>query len=203
MKPKTVIVLLVFCCLGLSGALIWRHHTAMTQRKTDDGRIRHLSNVWNEAETKLNEQLDVNNDLMTKLRQRTSDLDKTQGQLATTRSTLSATETEAKATKVQLAAAQVEVTNKQAVIGELKQQNSILDRQTTEMRAAITEREARIVDTEKRLAASEGDREFLLKELRRLQTEKADLERRFADLVVLRDQMKKLKEELALTRRLK
>jgi hypothetical protein len=59
-----------------------------------------------------------------------------------------------------------------------------------------------ISDTEKKLAASEGDREFLLKELKRLQAEKAELERQFNDLSVLRTQVAKLKEELSISRRL-
>ena len=59
-----------------------------------------------------------------------------------------------------------------------------------------------IVDTERKLAASEGDREFLLKELKRLQVEKAELERQFNDLSVLRAQVAKLKEELTVARRL-
>jgi chromosome segregation ATPase len=59
-----------------------------------------------------------------------------------------------------------------------------------------------IGDTERKLSASEGDREFLLKELKRLQVEKADLERQFNDLSVLRTQVAKIKEELTVARRL-
>ena len=77
------------------------------------------------------------------------------------------------------------------------------------MRNLIVERrngEIQVVDlfgqTEKKLSASEGDREFLLKELKRLQTEKAELERQFNDLSVLRTQVSKLKEELSVSRRL-
>ena len=57
-------------------------------------------------------------------------------------------------------------------------------------------------DTERRLTATEGDREFLLTELKRLQVEKAELERQFNDLSVLRTQVAKLKEELTVSRRL-
>jgi len=57
-------------------------------------------------------------------------------------------------------------------------------------------------DTERKLAASEGDREFLLAELKRLQAEKVDLERQFNDLALLRDQIRKLKDELSIASRL-
>jgi hypothetical protein len=52
------------------------------------------------------------------------------------------------------------------------------------------------------LDAAEGDREFLLRELKRLQSEKADLERQFNDLDLLRTQVAKLKEEISVARRL-
>jgi hypothetical protein len=56
--------------------------------------------------------------------------------------------------------------------------------------------------TRKKLAASEGDKAFLEQELQRLMTEKAELERRFNDLEVLRTQVARLKEELRVARRL-
>jgi hypothetical protein len=62
--------------------------------------------------------------------------------------------------------------------------------------------EGQIKDTERKLAASEGDREALRKELKRLVAEKAELERKFNDLAVLREQVRKLREELAIARRL-
>ena len=55
---------------------------------------------------------------------------------------------------------------------------------------------------QRKLEASEGDREFLLQELRRLQDEKNSLERQFNDLAMLRDQIGKLKDELSLSKRL-
>ena len=62
--------------------------------------------------------------------------------------------------------------------------------------------EKQISDTEKKLALSEGDREFLLRELKRLQAEKAQLEKQFNDLAVLREQVSRLKDELSISRRL-
>ena len=59
-----------------------------------------------------------------------------------------------------------------------------------------------IKETERKLATSEGDREFLLKELKRMQAEKASLEKQMRDLSFLREQVSKLKEELSIARRL-
>src|SRR5437870_12087954 len=57
-------------------------------------------------------------------------------------------------------------------------------------------------DIEKKHSSSERNREFLLKDLKRLQTEKAELERKFNDLALLRTQVAKLKDELSIARRL-
>src|SRR5439155_1655978 len=72
----------------------------------------------------------------------------------------------------------------------------------TDLTTSIGTLETQITDTQRKLEASEGDREFLLKELKRLQAEKSDLERQFNDLALLRDQVKRLRDELSVSRRL-
>jgi hypothetical protein len=59
-----------------------------------------------------------------------------------------------------------------------------------------------IEETKRKLTASEGEKGFLEKELKRLMAEKAELEKQFNDLAVLRAQVSKLKEELSVARRL-
>ena len=202
MKAKTAIVILVLLSLGLLAGLLYRHNIAVTEKRADEDRIRYLSNQWTETSAKLSSQVDVNNSLTTSLQAKSADLEKNSTQLSEVRSTLGKTETEVKMTKEQLEATKVEVSKRDARIAELENQNVALDKQAGEMKNAITDLESKINDTQKKLAASEGDREFLLKELKRLQAEKAELERKFTDLVVLREQVKKLKEELAISRRL-
>src|SRR6266404_5142623 len=82
---------------------------------------------------------------------------------------------------------------------------SNLTRTETSLKTSLEEvakRDAKIADTQKKLAASEGNREFLEQELKRLTSEKAELERQFNDLAVLRAQVSKLKDELSIARRL-
>ena len=67
---------------------------------------------------------------------------------------------------------------------------------------AITNLTAQIEETKRKLATSEGEKGFLEGELKRLVAEKAELERQFNDLKVLRAQVAKLKEELTVARRL-
>src|SRR5437868_6465012 len=83
-----------------------------------------------------------------------------------------------------------EIAKRDSKIKELEGQNDEMTKKLTELNGSIGSLEKQIADTEKRLAASEGDRAFLLKELKRLQIEKAELERQFNDLVVLRDQVR-------------
>jgi hypothetical protein len=72
----------------------------------------------------------------------------------------------------------------------------------TELNTSLGNLEKQIADTTKKLTASEGDREFLMRELKRLQTEKAELEKQFNDLAVLREQVRKLRDELSIARRI-
>ena len=62
--------------------------------------------------------------------------------------------------------------------------------------------EGKIAETQRRLEDSEEDREFLLVELKRLQTEKAELEREFNDMALLREQVRRLRDEMSISRRL-
>src|SRR6185503_9825360 len=99
-------------------------------------------------------------------------------------------------------AARAEIEKKDAQINQLTSQTNQLTLKMDDLTGAIDKLGKQIADTERRLAASEGDREFLLTELKRLQVEKAELERQFNDLSVLRAQVSKLKEELTVARRL-
>lgn len=100
------------------------------------------------------------------------------------------------------AAAKAEIERRDAQISQLTTQTNVLTQQMDDLTASIGKLGKQIALTETKLAASEGDREFLLKELKRLQVEKADLERQFNDLSALRSQVAKLKEELSISRRL-
>jgi uncharacterized protein (DUF3084 family) len=83
----------------------------------------------------------------------------------------------------------------------LEVQNQALDKQSQELSNSITNLTVKIAETETKLKKSEGDRTFLERELKRMFAEKQDLERQFNDLAVLRAQVSKLKEELAVKRR--
>jgi prefoldin subunit 5 len=99
-------------------------------------------------------------------------------------------------------AARAEIEKQQKQISDLEGTRDELTKNMNDLTNRIGGLEGQIKETERKLAASEGDRQSLQKELKRLLAEKAELERKFNDLAVLREQVKKLREELHIARRL-
>jgi chromosome segregation ATPase len=203
MKDKAPIIVLIIVAVGLGVALIVVNNKANDEKERASERIKTLSNTIDSKQTSLEEQQAVNRALETNLSTTTADysnkLSASEAQLASTAANLTKVQAEAKA---QADAAAAELAQRDKKISDLEGQNQELDKQSVELRGSITNLEGQIAMTEKKLSASEGDRDFLVKELKRLQAEKADLERKFNDLAILREQVHKLKEELSIARRL-
>ncbi len=142
-----------------------------------------------------------------------SNLVDTKAKLAVTETRLAKVETEAKTTEATLAATktaltalekskQEELAQRDAKLAQLETNKDELTKQVGVLTGNLTKLNAQIADAERRLTVSEGDREFLLKELKRLQADKANLERQLNDLEFLRDQINHLKAELSIAKRL-
>jgi chromosome segregation ATPase len=209
MKNRVGIILLAVICIALGIAFLVRNKTAVEQKRADTAAIFDLSNKWVDISGNLDEQRQVNIQL-------TNNLDASKKQLAAltnkltevsvtldkTSATLAQTEASLAQTAATLKATQDEVAKRDTKIADLETQNLAYDKQAVELSAALTNLNTQIFDTERKLAASEGDKAFLEKELKRLMGEKAELERQFNDLQVLRVQVRQLKEELSVARRL-
>ena len=199
MKSKTGIVVLVVLCIALGVGLLIRHARAVDEQRKAEARIKQLSDDVVHKEDQLSEQKKVNDTLEKTLETKTTEALGLSNKLENVTTTLARTEQQAKAAAEQ---ARDEIAKRDAKIADLEGQNDDLTKKMADLNTSITGLESQIADTQKKLAASEGDREFLLKELKRLQTEKAELERKFNDLAVLRDQVRKLRDELSIARRL-
>jgi chromosome segregation ATPase len=195
MKNRMGIIILTLACVGLAIALVVNQSNATRDRKIAEDQIMTRSNKWAETSAKLDEQRNVNITLTNDLASRVQDLTALTNQLLETSNTLAKTEDSLKA-------AQDEVAKRDTQIADLEAQNKHLDEKAADLSSSITNLQSQIDDTQKKLAASEGDKAFLEKELQRLVAEKAELERQFNDLKVLRTQVAKLKEELNISRRL-
>src|SRR6266545_4356373 len=199
MKGKTGIVVLVVLCVALGVGLLVRHARAVDEQRKAEARIKQLSDDVVHTQDQLNEQNKLNDTMEKTLEAKATEAQGLSNRLETVTVTLEKTEQQAKAAAEQ---AKDEIAQRDAKIADLEGRNDDLTRKMTDLNTSITGLESQIDDTKKKLAASEGDREFLLKELKRLQTEKAELERKFNDLAVLRDQVRKLRDELSIARRL-
>ena len=195
----TAIVLLVLVGVGLGLTLLVSHKKAVKVKGDDEGRITVLSNTVEETKSKLDDKERLAMYLQTNLTIKSEELSSTSNHLSKINAELARTKSEMQAAAE---AARAEIEKKDAQINQLTSQTNQLTLQMDGLTAAMDKLGKQIADTERRLAASEGDREFLLVELKRLQAEKAELERQFNDLSVLRAQVAKLKEELTVSRRL-
>lgn len=137
----------------------------------------------------------------------------TETKLATTETKLVKAETEVKATEAALTATknamaalekakQDEIAQRDAKLAQLETNKDELSKQVVVLNGTLTKLNSQISDAERRLAVSEGDREFLLKELKRMQAQKAELERQLNDLEFLREQINHLRAELSIAKRL-
>jgi septal ring factor EnvC (AmiA/AmiB activator) len=196
---KAAIVILIILSVLMGGGLLWRHTTADRLHKQDLSEKIDLTNQLTEVKGKLDDQEKMGSFLQKNLDQTAQKLAERSNEVVRLSGTLAKTQQDAQAAAD---AAKAEMAKRDAKINELEAQNTALDKQANELKGAIGNLEKSIAETEKKLAASEGDREFLLKELKRLQAEKAELERQFNDLAVLRAQVSKLKDELSIARRL-
>jgi chromosome segregation ATPase len=176
-----------------------RHKQAVEVKKQDDEKITILTKNVEETRGKLDEQEKLATYLQTNLAVRTEELSGASNALAKLNADLDRTQKEMQAAA---AAAKAAIDERDAQISKLTSETNAMTLKMDDLTASIGKLGKQISDTERKLAASEGDREFLLKELKRLQVEKAELERQFNDLAALRAQVSKLKEELSIARRL-
>ena len=196
---KAAIVILVIFCVGLGAALFYRHSNAVEEKKHDEQIKATLTNTVENTKSKLEDQERITMILETNLNLTVAERAAFSNNLIKVKDELQKTQKEAEAAAE---AAKVEMAKRQARIDELTGQIDDQTKKLTDLNTAIEGLNQQIATTEKKLLASEGDREFLLKELKRLQAEKAELERQFNDLAVLRSQVSRLKEELSVSRRL-
>lgn len=195
MKNLIGIIVLAGVCVGLAVVLLTTKKQAAEEKRKDTETIVDLSNKVVKATDDLSEIRQVNVVLTNDLAARAAVISSLTNKIVEVTTTLARTEETLKAE-------QLEVAKRDARIAELETTNQQLDQKAAGLSLQITNLNVQIVETQRKLAASEGDKAFLEKELKRMMAEKSELERQFNDLTVLRAQVAKLKEELSIARRL-
>ena len=202
MKNRLGLVVLVVIAVVLTISLIVIKKQSSDQHQKDADTIQATSNSWVKTSTDLESQKQVNAVLEKDLKSERESSGELSNKLTQISANLAQTSATLSQTEASLKASQQEVAKRDAKIAELETQNQVLDKQAADLSGALTNLTTQIADTQKKLAASEGDKAFLEKELKRLMAEKSELERQFNDLTVLRAQVAKLKEEMNIARRI-
>lgn len=205
MKNRTGVIILVVICLALGITLIViKKQAAELQHKDADdmANLASLSNKLVNTEVSLNSQVQTNGIFERDLVNHRKALLELTNNFAQVSANLSQASANLAKSEAALKTMAEEMKQREARIAELESQNQTLDKRALELSAAITNLTAQIEETKRKLAASEGDKSILETSLKRLLSEKAELERQFNDMTVLRAQVSKLKEELTIARRL-
>lgn len=202
MKSKIAVVILVLVCLLLGVALVAEQRKHAQEKKERDDQIALQSQSLEKTHKDLEEQKQVNMSLESDVKSRGEDLKTLSNNLSKVLTDLEKSDAQGKATAEQLRVAQVELAKKDQKISEMEAERLLLGKQMDDLTNSITGLEKQIAATQQRLATTRGEKDFLSRELARLRTEKAELERQFNDLAVLRAQVSKVKEEMAISRRL-
>jgi chromosome segregation ATPase len=202
MKIRVGAIILALVCVGLGIALIASRREAEKTKLGDTQTILTLSNNLVTTSGDLQEKAGLVAGLREDLDKQKKALERAAGDLSALTNQFTQVSGSLTETKAALAASQAEVAKRDARITELEVQNKVLDKEAIELSTSLTNLNVQIAETQRKLTASEGDRAFLEKELKRLKADKAELERQFNDLTVLRAQVSRLKEELAVSRRL-
>jgi len=106
------------------------------------------------------------------------------------------------AAKTLLQSARNQITSLNSRIAGLEAQNQVLDQRTAALTNAIAGLNAQIAETQQQLAGSETNNVFLEKELQQQTAARNELESKFNNLATVRTQVKKLKDDLFIARRL-
>lgn len=202
MKNRTGIIILAVICLILGIATLYVKRQAAERQNQDAQTILTLSNNWSETTLKWEDQKQVSATLEQDLERSRKQQAEISNNLTRVSASLEQTAASLKTTETTLASTETELKKTQSRVTELEAANQALDRQAAELSLSITNLTVQIADTQRKLATSEGDKALLENELKRLMSEKAELERQFNDLAVLRAQVAKLKEELNIARRI-
>lgn len=195
MKIKIGIIILATVCVGLLIALFATKKSADDQRTHAAAAVLDFSNQLVTASTSLDDLRQVN--LML-----TNDLSSAHQVVTELSNNLAATASALTTTKASLIGAEGQIVNLTGRITDLETQNKALDERANELTLKLTELDTLIAATQHKLASSEADNAFLTAELQKQLAQKAELERNFNDLNVVRAQVKKLRDELYVTRRL-
>lgn len=195
MKTKIAIIVLIVACLGLGIALFATKKQGEEQHAADVTVINSFSNQVVEASDHVKDLSQANLAL-------TNDLAQSRQQSLELSNDLAVASLTLDQTRAALVDAQGQVTNLNFQITELEAQNKVLDQRAEQLTNTIAQLNSLIATTQGKLAQTEVNNGYLQDALQKQMAQKAELEHKFSDINEVRAQMKKLKDEMFVARRM-
>lgn len=199
---KAAVVILCIVSLGLGLTLMVQHRKSSERIQTVEADRTRMSAERDAALTKLKENQEVAARLEKDLNTRSTELTALSANLTEAKDQISKGTAEIAKVSADYKSAMDEVKKQGTRITVLEGERDELARKMEDLNRSIGSLETQIADTKKKLANSEGDRTFLLAQLKKLEGERAQLQAQFNDLSTLRKQIAKLKDEAAVSQRL-
>ena len=199
MNFRIAAITLTIVSLILAAGLIYRHSTATKEKTKDVAAIKDFSNQVTRVSKRLKDVEIVNLSLERDVASQAEEIKTYSNNLVAVSASFAKAKVEA---KTAADVAREEMKRRDNRIAELENERDGMTKKMDSLTSSISDLETQIAQTQTKLEVSEGDREYLLKELKRMQAEKSELERQFNDLAMLRDQVRKLRDELSVSRRL-
>jgi predicted nucleic acid-binding Zn-ribbon protein len=201
MKSPTIVIL-ASACVGL-GAGWWIH----SQQQGADMRAERAMKlkIVDEAaslRSQLRREADQNQRLTADLLARDESLEELSNRWFTAQSELDQVMARISETEHALALARSDAKSHRTRVAQLEARSTDWTAKLDELNESIEILNQEIKSTEAQLASAHDDREFLIEELQRLQTEKNELLRQFNDLKTVRERYAMLKRESVISRRL-
>jgi len=195
MKVKIIIVILAVVCVGLALGLLAVKKQGEEQHVADASSIVDFSNQVMNARVKIDELNQVNLTY-------SNDMVMSQQQTELLSNSLAAANVTIANGQEMIAGAQSQITNLNTRISSLEVENKELDQRANDLTNTLALLNGQIEETRKKLAASDNNNTFLQQELQKQMAQKAELEHKFNDLDELHSQVKKIKDDLFVTRRM-
>jgi chromosome segregation ATPase len=206
MNTKIGIAILAVAGVGLAVALVALKHQAEKQQKDSTSTILEFSKQITELTAHI-EDLDqknliLSNNLATTRQTSLTLSNQLSEQLTETAGTLAATTTSLQGAQQQITNLNERISSLDESNADLEAQNQALDQRASLLSNTIAAMDTQISLTRAKLATSETNNAFLDGELKRQIAERAELQRKFDDLAVVRTQLRKLRDDQLIARRL-
>jgi chromosome segregation ATPase len=193
MKLKVIAIVALLACIGLLIGLLTVKKQGDARRAADASSIADYSNQVVSASLKITELNQVNLTY-------SNNLAAAEQQAANLSNDLATASTSLAESKASLVTAQTQIVGLNTRIADLETQNKNLDDRAAELTGTIARLDALIAETQAKLARSEGDNSYLKSELQKQMAARTEMEHKFNDLNTLRDQVKKVKNDLFIAR---